>query len=244
MLALPSGQVNLWWARPRLEPGWINLLDDAEQDRLSRFHRPEDAARFLTGAMMVRCVFAADLEIPAEQVQLDRICPDCHRPHGKVRLVSRRHDAVQVSVSHSNSWVVVAATRGASIGVDVERVDTNLDHLALGRLVLRNEELLELASVDEHDRAAWFTTCWVRKEAVVKAMGLGLRVPLRHFAVSGPSAAAPIVEGPSRADWHERVRLVDLECDDAYGAALAVMDAPLTRVLAQGIESLQAVAVQ
>lgn len=238
VLVLPSGQVTLWRARPRLQPAWIGLLDDAERGRLERFHRPEDGARFLTGATMVRRIFAADLGIPAAQVRLDRTCPDCHQPHGKVQLASRRLNSVQVSVSHSGDCVIVAAMRGASIGVDIEQVNPCLDHLALGRLVLRAEELCELASVAERDRAACFTTYWARKEAVVKAIGSGLRIPLRELAVSGSATATLTVAWPGRAGRFERVHLVDLKCTDAYRAALAVLNAPLTRVVSEDPDCL------
>jgi hypothetical protein len=65
-------------------------------------------------------------------------------------------------------------------------------------------------------------------------------MPLRDFAVSGPTAAASIVAWPGRPDLPERVHLSDLECDDTYRAALAVMDASVACVVTKDLDSLLA----
>ncbi len=153
-------------------------------------------------------------------------------------MVPEHNGTVEVSVSHSGDWVLVAATRDHAIGVDVERVDPDLDHLAVGRLVLRDEELAELTAVAEPDRASWFTRCWVRKEAVVKALGLGLRLPLRDFVGSGAPDVPSVVRWPDQVERDGRVQVSNLECDRAHRAAVALVDAPITRVTNGNLESL------
>jgi 4'-phosphopantetheinyl transferase len=213
-------------------------LDEAEIGRYQRFHRADDRARFLTGAVIVRAAFAAELNTTPQRVRLDRACPDCQQPHGQVRLADGPPDAMKVSVSHSGARVVVAAGYGGGIGIDIERIEAARDHLILGRLVLRDDEQAELAQVQEADRAAAFTTSWVRKEAVVKALGRGLRVPLRDFAVGGPPAA--VTGWPSRPDLPPRIHLVDLQCDDGYRAALATLDRPRPQVVPRDVARLLA----
>lgn len=225
MLDLPAAEVHVWWARPRLDPAWSVLLDAAEAGRLAAYRREEDQARFLTGTALVRSIYASDLGIEPAAVKLDRTCPDCDRPHGKVRLAGGGSD-VEVSVSHSGDWVVVAAYRVRPIGVDVEQVNPGLDHLELARIAFTGAERERLRT--EPDRAGAFTTAWARKEAVVKALGEGLRTPLNGFSVAPDGR---IDSWPERPDLAGRVHLLDLEADETHRAAVAVLDERPVRVV-------------
>lgn len=162
------------------------------RDRLTAYRRQEDRDRFLLGCATVRRVVGALLGIAPGAVVLDRSCADCGRPHGKVRVVAPHPP--ELSVSHSGDVVLVAVHRGAPIGVDVERVDPDLDTASLSGFVLSPEEAEVVGSVPAADRTRAFTTYWTRKEAVLKATGDGLggSCPAwwsRHPAVGLPSFA-------------------------------------------------------
>ena len=242
MLDLPVGEVHVWWARPHFESGWELLLDETERRRLEGYRRREDQARFLTGTTLVRCLYAVELGILPAQVALDRSCADCRRPHGKVRLAGDQPGGVQVSLSHAGDWVVVVAYRGRPVGVDVERVDLGLDHLGIGALALNEDELGALRAMSAEHRPVALTTSWVRKEAVVKALGEGLRTPLHGFGVTAPDASAGVVSWPARPDLPGRLQLRDIACDDVHRAAVAVLDAPPVRVVRHDADALRAAA--
>lgn len=225
MLDLPAAEVHVWWAEPRLDPSWQALLDPTERGRFEAYRRAEDRARFLTGTALVRTIYGTELGIDPAAVKLDRRCSDCGRPHGKVRLFDGPSD-IEVSVSHSGDWVLVAAYRGYPVGVDVESVNPDLDHAELARIAMTEAERERLAA--ETDKAMSFTTTWARKEAVVKALGEGLRTPLNGFAVSPSNEDARVVSWPQRADLVARIHLVDLASDPGHRAAVAVLgDRPL-----------------
>lgn len=228
VLDLPAAEVHVWWAEPRLEPAWLAQLDPAERERFAKYRRDEDKARFLTGTALVRSIYGTDLGLDPAAVRLDRRCPDCDRPHGKVRLAAGASD-IEVSVSHSGDWVLVAAYRGHPIGVDVEQINPDLDHAGLARIALSDAERERLAS--NGDKAGSFTTTWARKEAVVKALGEGLRTPLNGFEVSAPEEAARIVAWPQRPELAGRVELLDLAADPAHRAAVAILDDRPIRVV-------------
>jgi len=67
-----------------------------------------------------------------------------------------------------------------------------------------------------------FITYWTRKEAVVKATGDGLAVPLREVLVSAPDAAPRLLAYPART---LTAVLRDLAPRPGYAAALAVLAA-------------------
>lgn len=79
-----------------------------------------------------------------------------------------------VSVSRAGQVVVVAARAAGPVGVDVEEIRP-LPALALARRWFSADELAWLAGRPEVGRAAEFLRLWTAKEAVGKALGLGLR---------------------------------------------------------------------
>jgi 4'-phosphopantetheinyl transferase len=84
---------------------------------------------------------------------------------GKPRL--RDAGDVEFNLSHSGELVVVAVTRGRAVGVDVERI------------------------APERDRPPAFYEEWVRREAALKCLGVGLLAdpPAEPVAVASFDAA-------------------------------------------------------
>jgi 4'-phosphopantetheinyl transferase len=208
--------VEIWWARIRdARPELAADLDAAERGRMAAYARDEDKARFLLGAAVIRRVLGRELEIPPAQVRLNRTCPDCGRPHGKVAT-----EGMQLSVSHSGELIAVAFHPSTAVGIDVELVNPKIDADSLAAVSLSELEAAQLAEVEPAERARAFTQYWTRKEAVVKATGDGIRADLRKVIVSAPDQPAALLEWPG---YDGPVRLVDLQAGQDYAAALAVL---------------------
>jgi malonyl CoA-acyl carrier protein transacylase/phosphopantetheinyl transferase len=80
-----------------------------------------------------------------------------------------------ISISHARGKTIAIAGRpgwGTGIGIDLERIGRITDEVA--QLVLSSSERELLDSMDEATRSEWATRIWCAKEAVGKAMGLGL----------------------------------------------------------------------
>ncbi|MEV5968343.1 4'-phosphopantetheinyl transferase superfamily protein [Kribbella sp. NPDC051952] len=176
-------------------------MDEVERGRLAAYVRDEDKARFLLGATLVRRLLAARFSLPPASIVVNRTCPDCGKPHGKVRT-----DGAELSVTHAGDLVGVAIG-DHPLGLDVEKVDPGIDIDAVARLTLAPEELRDLSQYNGIEKASVFTTYWTRKEAVVKATGDGLRTDLRTVMVP------------------DGTHLVELAVPPGYLAALAVMSA-------------------
>lgn len=242
MSHLPPGAAHVWWApRSAARPSWQALLDPVERQRRAGYRREEDRDRFLVGAVLTRLVLAAALGIDPVSVRLDRDCPDCDRPHGKVRLAAGQSgDPLEVSISHSGVWVTVAVSQAGPVGVDVERVNPAVDHLGVARIAFGPGELAALTGLAAEARPAAFTRSWTRKEAVVKSVGDGLRTPLRAIEVSAPDQPAAVVAWPTRPELAGGVQLHDLALGGDYRAALAVVSAAPVEVIESDAGSLLA----
>ncbi|WP_328998137.1 4'-phosphopantetheinyl transferase superfamily protein [Kribbella sp. NBC_00709] len=173
--------VEVWWARiGQARAEFAADLDAVEQARFAAYVRDEDKDRFLLGVTLTRRVLGRRLSLPAAKVSLDRTCEECGKPHGKVRVAA----GVELSVTHSGDLVGVAFG-DRPLGLDVEKVDPQLDVDAVARIALSAEEVQELQRYGGIAKARAFTAYWTRKEAVVKATGAGLRGDLRAAVPAG-----------------------------------------------------------
>ena len=121
----------------------------------------------------------------------------------------------QFSLSSSGDLVALAVTTAGPIGVDVERCRPhNVD--AIGGAWFSSHEQRWLDDVPDADRQSAFLRIWCRKEAVVKATGVGIDDGFADFSVvtrfDDPRVEAGI--DPDRRLW-------DLDLPAGYVGALA-----------------------
>ncbi|REH32497.1 4'-phosphopantetheinyl transferase [Kutzneria buriramensis] len=223
---LLDDECRIWWARPDQVPKSLltTVVPEAEQRRAGRYRQRVDRLRSLTGAWLLRTAVARITGERPGDVLIDRTCADCGQQHGRPRLP----DAVgiEVSVSHAGSLVAVALTRLGDVGVDVEHAPLigHFDH-ELAENTLSARELAALSDQPGID----FPRLWVRKEALLKATGRGLRMPMSRIEVT------PADRPPSLLAWPlgipvDQVRLADLTPGQRHHAAVAVLTGAPLRV--------------
>jgi 4'-phosphopantetheinyl transferase len=219
---LPPGEVHVWQAPLDREAAVVKyfdaLLDDDERDRARRFHFPKDRERFTVGRGLLRCLLGAYLRVAPEAVRLS------YTSAGKPYLVGETGDsAVRLNVAHSDGLIVLAVTRGRDIGVDVERMRPDVEWRKLVGRYFAPSEVAELTALPADCQEWAFFTGWTRKEAYLKALGLGMAIPLDQFAVSLTPGRPPTLLATDhdpgqlgRWDLHEFTPAAD------YVGALAV----------------------
>jgi 4'-phosphopantetheinyl transferase len=137
--------------------------------KLNRFKRREDAIASLLGRLLLRYGLAKFLGHTFEESSIT------YSDYGKPLLVD---SGVNFSISHSGQLVACAICRNEQIGVDLEQIKHVELEVFKEQMTAREWSLLQhLGTVDV------FYTMWTRKEAVVKAVGRGLHIPLRSFDV-------------------------------------------------------------
>lgn len=235
-----ANTAQVWWARRGdAAPDLAALLDDTERQRWHAYRREEDRQRFLVGCALAKAVAASHEGGRPRDIELDRTCTQCGKPHGKPFA---KGSALELSVSHSGDRIAVAVTTGTPVGVDVEQADKRARNPggenaeALARYVLSD---VELAALD--DPSAGFLVAWTRKEAVTKATGDGLRIPFREVIVSAPTQPPELIAWPY-PEPPESVSLFDLDPGPGYVAALAVIGPCDTVISQNGAALLQAAA--
>lgn len=210
----------VWWSSPLPnEQRFLRLLDETEHGRHLAYRQDLDKRRFLTGRVLAKTLAAERLGRAVEDIKFDSSCEDCGKPHGRPRVPGAD---LMLSISHSGDLIGVAATSGTPVGLDVEtekrRADSSLIEYALSPAEQR-----ELEGLSDDERAKAFFTYWTRKEAVMKATGKGLKIPLQSLTFSAYNTPARLVVSSDRALDPARTRLKDLKATEGYRAAVALL---------------------
>lgn len=152
---------------------------------------------------------------------------------------------LHISLAHSGAVVVLAATAAAAVGVDVESAaEVAPDPGRLARRLFAESEVREFESCPAEQVSAWFTSVWTVKEAVGKALGVGIIPALSRVVVldGGRSPALAAVHlGPPADGWtiHQRVAPGG---DETISVAVAAPDVTLARTDVLTLDGFQAVA--
>jgi 4'-phosphopantetheinyl transferase len=209
---MEPGTCEVWWASTDwVRPWHAEVLSDHERARRTGLWDARHRAQFTVAAALLRLVAAPHTEGAAARVVVDRSCPRCGRHHGRPRLTGT---GLHVSISHSGATVAVAVSRAGEVGVDVQQVDDDRVR-ELSPLVLAESEAGHVAAADD------FFTYWTRKEALVKATGDGVTVPLGEVVVTPPGTPPRLLGYPRRAGLAAQLR--DLRPGLGYVGALAVL---------------------
>jgi 4'-phosphopantetheinyl transferase len=136
--------------------------------------------------------------------------------HGKPVLPGSR---LRFNLAHSGEVALVAVARDRDVGVDVERVREDADRWALVDHALTARERRQLQRVPPADRAHAFLSMWTRKEALLKAAGVGLAIEPALVELEGDTVVAVPPELDRADDWV--VVTVPLH---GYAAAVAARD--------------------
>jgi 4'-phosphopantetheinyl transferase len=217
-------EVHVWaWA---LEPATVDLaahieiLDQQERDRMQRFHFAPDRARYAIAHANLRRILGAYVHQPAAGLRFHA------SRFGKPELQHRgSSSSFHFSLSHSRSIALLAVAKGEPVGVDVEEVRPIEPEVAESHFSASERSQLNQLQGD-----AWllgFYRCWTRKEAILKAEGVGLSRPLDSFDVSLlPDETAKLVG--TRKHFSHPWRLLDLLPSAGTIGAVATVQTKLT----------------
>jgi len=163
-------------------PEWLVVLDDAEIARADRFLRSCDRLAFVAAHALKRLALAEVLS-----GQSARTLQFSANYFGKPFLTGG--DEIQFNLSHTTGLVALAVSLRAPVGIDVEMLGSTVLHREAMLSVLNATERAALSyAVDwEHD----FLALWTAKEAVIKAEGKGLSLPLSKIEIHQDHALGP-----------------------------------------------------
>jgi 4'-phosphopantetheinyl transferase len=190
----------------------LESLAEEERARMDRFVRQADRVRFAATRAALRELLADRLGGKPAAVPIQT------GPHGKPLLAG---SGIEFNVSHSGEHGLLAFASGA-VGVDIEQIDSAMDWSVVATTILGAAELGELARLDQRTSFLRCYEYWTGKEAISKAIGIGLFQDPRSFALAFGAESVRLVceEWMRGADW-EHVEIERLGAPHGYVAALA-----------------------
>lgn len=200
--------------QPWLDDAW-ELLDTPERQRVSqRRFRQDREALALTYALH-RLFVASVLAVPVASVTIGRDadgrpCLPGHELHGRM---------LHTSLSHADGVAAFAVCALGPVGVDVEASFRAAELPGIAGSVCHGSELQSLAGFPEPAYSRALLALWVRKEALLKAEGVGLAREMNSFRASAGDAF-PLV-GRTRESAACSVRLAMLDVGERWTAAVA-----------------------
>jgi 4'-phosphopantetheinyl transferase len=189
---IAADEVHVWaWA---LDPAAVDLpahfeaLDGQERERMQRFHFGADRARYAVAHTNLRRILGGYLHQPAASLRFRT------NEFGKPELDHEgASSSFHFNLSHSRNIALLAVANEQPVGVDVEEVRPIEPEVADSHFSAR--ERSQLCELQGDAWLAGFYRCWTRKEAILKAEGVGLSHGLDSFAVSLlPDETAELLE--------------------------------------------------
>lgn len=185
----------------------LAYLNSLEQERADRLQHPVHRQRFIAARYALRKIISHYLNTNPTSVHFG------YNQHGKPYLLNDNR-SLQFNLTHSQDIALYAITLDHQIGIDIEKMGER-DHAHIAERFFSAEENLALAKLPIDEQFTSFYRIWSRKEALIKAVGKGMFVPLTSFSVSPLAITETIhLEGKT---W----TLLSLDTLPGYQAALA-----------------------
>ena len=166
------------------------FLSTEELLRADRYRFERDRIRYIVARGLLRTVLGSEIGISASAVRF------AYGDRGKPRIIlPALSSPIHFNLSHSEDLVVIALSDQNEVGIDAERVEprTGIDTIVEQFFNPIERKTYDRLSQDE--RLYAFYRWWTQREAVMKAVGLGLELGFRSFSVEvDPSQPASIVE--------------------------------------------------
>lgn len=164
-----------------------DVLTAAEHARALRFRQQQHRDTYVLAHAAWRHALAAVLRVTPAEVPL------ASEANGRPCLPGT---GLATSLSHSGSHVAIAIAHADCIGVDIEQSPTRADLGPLTELLCTTEEANALQRCDTPSREHALLALWTRKEALLKAYGIGLRQPPSGIRVDADVPIAPPPSAP------------------------------------------------
>ncbi len=214
---LREGVVYIWEGRldvpARVTAAARKLLSADERKRADRFAYDRHRRRYTVAQAHLRRVLGQLTDTRPERIHFH------YEEKGKPFLPG----GPSFNQSHSEERIMIAVAASGRLGVDIEEMRRVRLMLAIADKNFARDEAARLHAAPAGQRRRLFFRFWTRKEAFLKALGVGLTHPLRSFSVDpSPGAAQGLLHVEDLPEVPARWYIGGVRCAEGAEAALAV----------------------
>lgn len=180
MIHFKSNEIHVWVVplliyEPEIE-GLRSLLSPDEIQRAYRLKTNLHQTRFIIAHGILRKIISFYVNLLPDQLIFQ------YSTYQKPYLPSPYTD-LQFNMSHSHDYAAFAITQHAAIGIDIEKI-LPIQHQEIANRYFSQKENLAISALAKAEQSYAFYRIWSRKEAIIKAIGKGLSMPLDSFTVA------------------------------------------------------------
>lgn len=178
---LMPNETHVWLTSLNIEKSPLtnlwNLLTTTEKARAEQFKFSKLKRRFIVSQGTLRLLLGKYLKIKPESIIFER------SKYGKP-YVKNLSTNIKFNLSHAHNFALFAFSLKHEVGVDIELVRKNFIIDEISQRFFHPSETKSLLALPKTRRPAAFFNCWVKKEAFIKAIGLGLFYALNKFKIN------------------------------------------------------------
>lgn len=183
MLRAAHDRIDLWITScGNIEESLIDqyryVMSGDEQHKAARFRFECDRRRYIVTRALVRTVLCR--YVPRAPTALRFTTNAYGRP--EIANEGEVERSLSFNVSHSSDRILLGVTRENALGVDIEAVAPARVALDVAHRCFSARELAALMALPPASQVQRFFEYWTLKESYVKAVGMGLSLPLDSFS--------------------------------------------------------------
>jgi 4'-phosphopantetheinyl transferase len=152
------------------------VLDSHEKTQAEKFKNPLLTQRYIAAHGFLRDTLAPYLNVSPDRIRLQKTAS------GKPYLVD--YPELAFNLSHTGNHTAVAVAKNCQLGVDIEQCKHRAGLADLVNKCFSVEEAGYWQQLPEAEQLRQFYQFWTRKEAFVKATGLGIALGLRDCVLN------------------------------------------------------------
>ncbi|MDY6781161.1 MAG: 4'-phosphopantetheinyl transferase superfamily protein [Cyanobacteriota bacterium] len=217
---LRADEVHIWrlgldLPATQLQRLYSTLCGD-ERERAQRFYFDRDRNAYIAARGGLRAILGQYIHRHPAEITFS------YSSKGKPGLIQETNSSqIEFNVSHSHNLALYGIVRDRRIGIDVEFLRPLPNASQLARRFFSARECTSIASFPPDLQPKVFFSGWTRKEAYLKATGVGLG-GLQDVEVSLEFDREPVLLNVSQSDSCQDWTLYHLAPDSGYIGALAV----------------------
>ncbi|MEO8761116.1 MAG: 4'-phosphopantetheinyl transferase superfamily protein [Bacteroidia bacterium] len=185
------------------------ILSHEETEKYKRFLHEKDAIKYICNHRFLRQVLASYLDISPKEIKFS------YTKLGKPYI---KNSNLFFSLSHRNKYGLLAISKDAEVGVDIEYMKDLQDVVTFSNYSFSEEEKALIFTNEKINTETLFTF-WTFKEAFIKATGTGLSVDISKINLADFYTNETIAFlYDNNAIW----TLKRLQAEESYKAAFAI----------------------
>lgn len=209
--ARPSPFIDIYYGRKehlsKYAPSLQKVLSAEENSRLQKLRREDDKIMYILSHSLLRLLMGCRLRSDPGSITFLK------DKNGRPFIPGEK---LYFNISHTRNAFAVAIAKTYVPGIDIERINRDIDHEQVAENYFSNKEI-EYISRDRQERKAFYRL-WTRKESLLKSIGSGIVTDLTKVEVSGDSNSLPSELFPDEkfSPLYEKYYIYSLDIDDHY----------------------------